>query len=188
MSQALAALAPVLGVGVIVAFLGIVLMFVVSLRSRANRAQLPNTPLAVKPSSLMTDAERAFFHTLQNAIANRYLIFPQIELQSIVKQTGNLSPNVWGILKNSRVDFVLAHAKFLAPILVIELDDSSHTQATTQSRDKIKERILRDAKIPLLRFRVGDAWSAEDIRTRTDQVTDFKKDGMATNSSQCSSA
>ena len=53
-----------------------------------------------------------------------------------------------------------------------------------RDKDYIKERICADAKIPLLRFRIGEKWDVESIRTRLDQITDFKKDGIAADSPQ----
>lgn len=143
---------------------------------------LPASPLAVKPKAIMSEAERAFYHSLQNAFANQYEIFPQLELQSLVAQAGDLPPQVWGRLRNSRVDFVLAHPKYLGTIAVIELDDSSHQQATTRVNDEIQERICRDAKIPFARFRVGEKWNTEEIRARIEQAINPKKDGIAPNS------
>lgn len=171
MEQALGALNPAIYLAIILVVLGTLAYFVIHYIWRARRQDtLPSAPLAVKPKPIMTDAERAFFHTLQNAFANRYEIFPQVALESLVSQTGKLPANVWGMLRNSRVDFVLAHPKFLGPLAVLELDDSSHAQATTRARDEIKERILKDAKIPLLRFRVGDKWDANVIRAQVEQI------------------
>lgn len=171
MEQALGALNPAIYIAIILVVLGALVYFVIDYVWRARRRDtLPNTPLAVMPKPIMTDAERAFFHTLQNAFANRYEIFPQVALECLVSQTGKLPANVWGMLRNSRVDFVLAHPRFLGPIAVLELDDSSHTQATTRARDEIKERILQGAKIPLLRFRVGDKWDATAIRLQVEQI------------------
>ncbi|MDL1899040.1 DUF2726 domain-containing protein [Anaerolineae bacterium CFX7] len=185
MSQALGALTPVAIIIVGIVVVGLALVLVMQFVSRpAKTTALPNSPLAVKSKPLMTDAERAFFHTLNSAVGNRYEIFPQLPFSSLVARTDKLPPNVWGIVQNSRADFVLAHPKYLGVVAVIELDDSSHQQATTREKDSVKDRICADAKIPLLRFRVGEKWDAATIRAQIDQVTDFQKDGIATHSSQ----
>lgn len=173
MSQALGTLTPFVLIAVLIAILPFVLYLGFRILRESNKAiSLPDAPLPVKPIPIMSDAERAFFHTLVKATANRYEIFPQIPLARIIAQSsGKISPKVWGILQNSRIDFVLAHPKFLGAVAVIELDDSSHAQAITRERDKIKERILRDAGIPLLRFQVGDKWDADEMCAQIEQLS-----------------
>ncbi len=131
---------------------------------------LPDGPLFVKPTAIMTETERIFFNKLQIAFANRYEIFPQVPFSSLVEKTGKVPTSVWGILQNSHVDFVLAHPKYLGAVAVIELDDPSHQQATTRAKDELKNRIFADAKIPLLRYRVGEKWDPTEIRTKLDQT------------------
>ncbi len=185
MGQALGALNPSIYIAIVLAVLGLAAYFVIQYIFGGKRTSaLPNTPLAIKPSPIMTDAERAFFHTLQSALGGRYEIFPQMPFSSLVSQTGKLPPSVWGIVQNSHADFVLAHPKYLGAIAVIELDDSSHEQAATRAKDEIKNRICADAKIPLLRFRIGEKWNADTIRAQVEQVTGFQKNGISTDSSQ----
>lgn len=176
MGQALGALNSLILLAIVLAVLGVAAYLVIQYAFGKRRtAALPNAPLAIKPKPIMTEAERAFFHTLQNALTNRYEIFPQVPFSSLVAQTGKLPPEVWGIVQNSHADFVLAHPKFLGAIAVIELDDSSHQQATTRAKDEIKNRICADAKIPLLRFRVGEKWDSNEIRLQVERIADLTK-------------
>jgi len=175
MSQALSALTPVLWVVLGIFLIALVFLIAQFMLRPSKRVNLPNAPLAVKAKPLMTDAERAFFHTLRSAVGNRYEIFPQIAFSNLVSQTATLPPNVWGIVQNSHADFALAHPKYLGTVVVIELDDSSHEQATTRAKDEIKNRICADANIPLLRFRIGDKWDAEAIRLQVEQIVNGNK-------------
>ncbi len=176
MGQALGALNPSLYIVIILVVLGILAFFLIpSILGGKRTGTLPNTPLAVKPRPLMTDAERAFFHTLQNALGTHYEIFPQMPFSSLVSQTAKLPPRVWGIVQNSHADFVIAHPKYLGAVAVIELDDSSHEQVTTRTKDEIKNRICAEAKIPLLRFRVGEKWNANEIRLQVEQAINMTK-------------
>ena len=53
-------------------------------------------------------------------------------------------------------DFVLADARTLEPLLVIELDDKSHWQTDAQECDKFKDAVLDVAGVPLLRVPLLD--------------------------------
>ncbi len=170
MGQALAAFNPLATIIILIVLAFLAILVIQFMLNGFGFGGLSKAPLAVKPKPILTDAEKAFYYKLQAAISNRYVIFPQVPFTCLVAQSGKLPSSVWGIVRNSRADFVLAHPKYLGTVAVIELDDSSHQQATTRSKDEIKNRILADAKIPMLRFRVGDQWDSTDIRTKLDQA------------------
>lgn len=133
--------------------------------------QVPIQPaLSVSSKSPMTNAERAFFTFLQTAVKGRYLIFPQMPLDRLVKSNGMIAREYYTILENGSIDFVLAHPKYLNPMLAIELDDSSHLQSVNKQRDQIKEALLRESGLELLRFRVGDKWDAQEIQKKIDDA------------------
>ena len=55
------------------------------------------------------------------------------------------------------VDFVILSQDY-APLLVIELDDSSHSSKQAMARDKLKTNILQASRIPLIRFNNENAF------------------------------
>jgi hypothetical protein len=132
--------------------------------------------LSVKPNSPMTHAERAFFTFLQNAVKDSYHIFPQMPLNRLVKKKGMLPVEYYTMLENGSVDFVLAHPKYLNSVLAIELDDSSHSQAINKQRDQVKEALLKETGLPLIRFRVGDNWDSRQIRQKIDEAIGWSKE------------
>ena len=60
-----------------------------------------------------------------------------------------------GRLAVAPLSFVLADARTLAPVLVIELDDKSHWQTDARQRDAFKDAALESAGVRVLRVKVG---------------------------------
>lgn len=66
-------------------------------------------------------------------------------------------------INGKSVDFVLLSKYTSKPICAIELDDSSHDRSDRSSRDEEVERIFKQAKIPLARFRKVENLSKQEI-------------------------
>jgi very-short-patch-repair endonuclease len=58
----------------------------------------------------------------------------------------------WNKTSQKSVDFVLVDKKDYSTKLVIELDDASHNFASRIERDALVNTILKNAKIPVLRY------------------------------------
>lgn len=120
----------------------------------------------VEAKRILSRSERAFYFTLRSAVEQDYLIFPQVPVRSVLKRKGKVPSEHYGMLENGIADFVLVHPKFLGPMLVIELDDSSHMQADARQRDARKSDLFKWAGVPLLRVAVGSQWSVGQLRTQ----------------------
>ena len=120
----------------------------------------------VVAKSLLSRAERAFYFTLRAAVGQDHVVFVQVPLRSLIKRKGMLPQGHYGMLENGIVDFVLAHPKYLGPVLAVELDDNSHWQTDSIQRDVRKTELLKWAGIPLLRVPIGSQWSVEQLRTQ----------------------
>ncbi len=104
---------------------------------------------------IMTQSERRCYVALNNAIADKYDVFPQIHLPSFLdhKIVGQSWMGAFRHIDEKSVDFVLCDKNDLSPKLAIELDDRSHERPDRQERDREVERILKGASMPLLRLR-----------------------------------
>lgn len=102
----------------------------------------------------MTRAEHECYDALIKAVGDKYHVFPQAHLPTIVD--GRIIGQNWrGAFRHideKSVDFVLCDKAYIAPVLVIELDDKTHKQKDRKIRDKEIERILNMAELPLLRL------------------------------------
>lgn len=104
---------------------------------------------------VMTNAERECFAVLLEIVSDKYHIFPQIHLPTILDYKTSDRAKTFGAFRHideKSVDFVLCEKKTLAPKLAIELDDWSHWLPRRQDRDREVERILKGAGLPLLRI------------------------------------
>lgn len=125
--------------------------------------------------SLLTPNERSFYGVLQQVADDLELqVFAKVRLSDVLwipRGTDN-----WILHRNriqqKHMDFVLCDRQDIAPVLAIELDDSSHRRADRQERDSFVERACAVAGLPLLRISTRNGYAprqlAEDIRARLD--------------------
>ena len=119
-----------------------------------------------KRPSLLSAAERSFYGVLCQAVDQRYSIFAKVRL-------GDLLEIPWGTPKfrnhlnrinRKHVDFVLCDANSFTPLLVIELDDSSHEREDRQERDAFVDTALDAAGLPILHVSVQHAYAPAEVR------------------------
>ncbi len=105
--------------------------------------------------SLLTEAEDNFYQVLDKiAKENNYIIQTKVRLEGLVG-VRFYEENWWGLrnrIKSREMDFVLCEKQdsSLDPILVIELDDSSHLREDRIERDQNLNQILHEAGLPIL--------------------------------------
>lgn len=115
--------------------------------------------------SIMTNAEKEFFYRLEKICANKYYVFPQIHLSSILNEKikGQNWRTAFSYINNWSVDYVLCDKNTLKTSWVIELDDPTHNNPDRAERDKQKDEILRLAGVPIVRFSNVNQLSDKDI-------------------------
>ena len=114
----------------------------------------------------LSNAEASFYHLLKKMTGEAMIIFPHIALRDLVSVSGVDKAEYYSFynrMDRKQVDFVLADAKTLRPILVIELDDSTHQRADRVERDRFVEKVLETAKIPLARVPVKQSYDAREL-------------------------
>jgi hypothetical protein len=138
----------------------------------------PKPETIVKPEyrktySLMTFQERKFYRTvLLKELGSHYLIFSKVRLGDLIwiANEPTEKKRYSNQIQCKHIDFVLCDKSTLEPVLVIELDDSSHDQYDRRESDQIKNHVCAEANLPLLRIKVvytyDSAMNAEDIRSR----------------------
>lgn len=102
----------------------------------------------------MSRAEHECYDALVVAVGEKYHIFPQVHLPSIVdnKVVGQNWQGAFRHISQKSVDFVLCDKAYIAPKLAIELDDRTHERQDRIERDGEVERVLKGAGLPLLRL------------------------------------
>lgn len=114
---------------------------------------------------IMTRVEGELFRRLENMAGDRYYIFPQVHLSSLLdhKVNGQNWKGALSTIQRKSVDFALVDRVSLRTVYVVELDDTSHDQPDRQQRDGLVEKLLLGADIPLVRLRNIDTLTDEDI-------------------------
>lgn len=140
----------------------------------ARQVHLENRPSEQIPTqssryfrkrSLLTPAEDNFYQVLDKiARENSYIIQSKVRLEGLVG-VKFYAANWYGLrnrIKSREMDFVLCekHNSSLDPLLVIELDDSSHLREDRVERDQNLDRVLHEAGLPILHVRAAYSYDA----------------------------
>jgi hypothetical protein len=116
--------------------------------------------------SILTHAESAFYKRLKLTVGNRYDIYAQVPLWSVVEARGewNAASAFTNRLSLKRLDFVLVEPASFETEKVIELDDSTHREEARIKRDRFIDTVLAKAGIPIVRIRASSCYRDEDLR------------------------
>lgn len=114
---------------------------------------------------IMTRAENEFFKMLDQAIGQKYYVFPQVHLSSLFehKVHGQDWWKAFHHINRKSVDFVICDRQTVQPVAAIELDDWSHKLDKRKTRDTEVERIFKGADFPLLRFGHKEPYTPQSI-------------------------
>jgi hypothetical protein len=126
----------------------------------------PSLPYARIPT-LLTPAERDFLAVLRTAAPTGWLICPQVRLANLVDvRPGRRNRYAYfNPIAAKCVDFVLCDERDTRPLLVVELDDSSHRRANRQARDAFVDAVLASAGLPILHVPWQPRYNAQDLAT-----------------------
>jgi hypothetical protein len=120
---------------------------------------------------LFSKAERSFFGVLEQAVAitpagsQRLRIFAKVRLCDLLSLGKCESwQSHWNRIQSKHVDFVLCTYDEIQPVLVIELDDSSHEREDRKQRDTFVDAALAAAGLPLLRVTARASYNVAEVR------------------------
>ena len=110
-------------------------------------------------------AERSFYEILKRLVSAEYTVFAKVRLADLVyvsKGTGSWQSH-FNRINRKHIDFVLCN-RDLAPVVAIELDDSSHDADEREARDEFVDQVLASAALPIVHIRAKRAYSLDDLR------------------------
>ncbi|MDR2406890.1 MAG: DUF2726 domain-containing protein [Bacteroidales bacterium] len=102
--------------------------------------------------NLQTKSERTLLYLIKRYLPRNY-ISAQVAMSAIIIANDT---NDREKFNKYYLDYVICDEYGEEPLLVIELDDKTHDDKERQYRDRIKNTIIQEAEIPLLRIRKGD--------------------------------
>lgn len=114
----------------------------------------------IKKQSYLTATEVKYFQALSGIIGDRYLIYPQVNLASVIEKQGDVNFKT-ELFRN--VDFGVFNYDF-SPVLLIEINDNTHFRADRRERDEKVLAICKSAKLPLVTFWVKEGIDIEQMR------------------------
>lgn len=155
----------------------IIIIIVIGLILRQIKShKLGENKLPYYKKNPLSFAELSFFKVLEQVVGNKYYIFPQVNLASLVRS--NAKGRDWWYyfrkISQKSVDFVLAEKIDCRPILVIELDDSTHKDGARQERDEFCDEVFKSAELPVLHVAYRNGYSTAQIKKEIEETINPK--------------
>lgn len=124
---------------------------------------------------LFTPAEQLFLSTLEVALAGIPVkIFGKVRIADIIKVKPGLERSdysgAFSKIRSKHVDFVLINPLTTAPVLVIELDDSTHDQYERKVRDAFVDEAMYQAQIPILHVPLRKRYIEQNLRAQIVEI------------------
>lgn len=107
----------------------------------------------IKNDSLLTEVEKKFYLVLVEILGNDYLIFSKVRMADLLhlpRMNGSNFYHYFNKIQSKHVDFLICDKENIKPLLVIELDDSSHLKFNRMVRDLLVDKIFENAKLPII--------------------------------------
>lgn len=112
-----------------------------------------------RPKKILNETEEKFFNLLRQSIPVGCSVFPHVSMRALI-ETNHW--DMWAPFNLKRVDFVICNAA-LNIVCVVELEGENE-----QKRHLRREKMLRKAGVNILRYRVNENPSVDQIRTDVD--------------------
>ncbi len=148
-------------------FAAIVVFGLLKGRQEASKSRL-GFSYALLPR-LLTPAEERFLRVLSDVTRDRYFLACKVRVADVLKPQP-YSHAAFNKISAKHFDFVLCDQSATRPLLVIELDDASHAQASAQARDAVKDAACRAAALPLLRVPVQARYDPAYLQKRISET------------------
>lgn len=106
----------------------------------------------IKKNSYIRGDELLFYTKLQAIVGDNYFLFPQVHLSELVDVRNNVRDhdNLYHLLGNRSVDYVIFNKPEMKPLLAIELNGESHLMMNRKNRDKTVGSLLEKVGIKFL--------------------------------------
>lgn len=111
----------------------------------------------------MTKTEKAFYVALIQNLPRYYNVFSKVRIEDFIDAlyTNASEKNMYrNPIKSRHIDFLICDT-YSAPLFAIELDGNTHITKKQKDIDEKKNKICKEAGIPLLRVQVGKNFSEE---------------------------
>ncbi|MDQ2824205.1 MAG: DUF2726 domain-containing protein [Verrucomicrobiota bacterium] len=123
---------------------------------------MPNSlPYLKKKKFFFSAAERSFYEILRR-ITPDHTVLAKVRICDVVAVFEG--SRAWQTNHNRKpLDFLICDAT-LAPVVAIELDDSTHLRAGCEAHNQFVDPALEAAEVPVVRIPIRRSYVVEDIR------------------------
>lgn len=113
--------------------------------------------------TFVTPTEREYLTAIKNVLPKEYYLQPQVSLRSVIDRTDDAyyQNELYRI-----IDACIFDKSSFKPLVLVEINDSSHNQPKRIERDKKVKMICEEAGIPLVTFWVKYGVNEEYIEKR----------------------
>ena len=124
--------------------------------------------------SLFSPAERSFFGVLESLNYEGVTITAKVRLADLFTTKKGLErgdrQRAFNRISAKHVDFLLIQKTDGAPLLGIELDDSSHDEDERVARGAFVDAVFNSAGLPILHVAAKSAYDPKEIHRQIDQA------------------
>ncbi|MEW6085109.1 MAG: DUF2726 domain-containing protein [Chloroflexota bacterium] len=128
----------------------------------------PDSPKYRKNRSVLTKPEHILYQALLQAKDNEHIIFVKVRMGDFVFLANEPQDRKFHVnqVLCKHVDFLFCDIQTLEPLLVVELDDSSHKQHEHFERDEFKNNTFNSVGLPYMRIKVQQEYSSDTLRAQ----------------------
>ena len=114
---------------------------------------------------LFSKAERSFYEVLLRSLPEGHILFAKVRLADLLYLAkGTEKPQSWrNRIQSKHVDFLICEPKYLKPVLVVELDDSSHDEPDRRERDGFVDKALAAGGIAVLHVPAKSGYVLKEV-------------------------
>jgi hypothetical protein len=130
-------------------------------RRESTAARLPYE----RQQYLFSKAERSFYEVLTRIVGSDMQVFAKVRIADLVRVrpgTENFHSYL-NRITSKHVDYVLCDRRSLSPMLVVELDDSTHDRSDRSQRDHLVDLIFESAGLPILHVRARASYNTAEV-------------------------
>ena len=135
-----------------------------------------DSPKYRKNKSLLTKPEHVLYQTLLQASNNEYMVFAKVRMGDFVFLANEPRDRKFHVnqVLCKHVDFLFCDNRTLEPLLVVELDDSSHKQYVQSERDEFKNKTFQAIGLPYLRIALQQEYDWKSLQIQIKEKLEQK--------------
>jgi hypothetical protein len=141
-----------------------------SRHSPSVAAKAPRLNCYTLQPSILTPAERSFLRALDAIDHTGHRLCAKVRLADIFGIRSGLAPSeqqtALNRITSKHVDFLFVQLDTGAPVLALELDDSSHERLGRRERDAFVDQVFADGGLPLVHIPTSRNYAANEIKRR----------------------